>query len=56
MLCASWHSAISTTWNRQPQAPLEAKLKKAAAGGDTTQVSIALQMVLMVDQVEYRAK
>jgi hypothetical protein len=42
MLCASWHSAISTTWNRQPQAPLEAKLKKAAAGGDTTQVSIAL--------------
>ncbi len=35
---------------------VEAELKKAAAGGDTTQVSIALQMVLMLEGVEYRLK
>ena len=35
---------------------VEAELKKAAAGGDTTQVSIALQMVLMLEGVECRAK
>jgi hypothetical protein len=35
---------------------VEAELKKAAAGGDTTQVSIALRMVLQLERVEYRAK
>ena len=33
-----------------------AELDKAAAGGDTTQVSIALQMVLMLEKVEFRKK
>jgi hypothetical protein len=28
----------------------------AQAGGDATQVSIALQMVLQLERVEYRAK
>jgi hypothetical protein len=32
---------------------VEAELKKAAAAGDTTQVSIALQMVLQFEHVEY---
>ena len=35
---------------------VEAKLNKAAAGGDTAQVSIALQMVLTLESVEYRLK
>jgi len=30
------------------------ELKKAAAGGDTTQVSIALQMVLGLESIERR--
>jgi hypothetical protein len=30
-----------------------ADLKKAAGGGDTAQVSIALQMVLMFERVEF---
>jgi hypothetical protein len=33
-----------------------AELKKAAAGGDTTQVSVALEVVLSLEGVEYRAK
>ncbi|MGB6754634.1 MAG: hypothetical protein WBE71_19255 [Xanthobacteraceae bacterium] len=32
---------------------VEAMLKQAAAGGDTTQVSVALQMVLQLEGVEY---
>jgi len=35
---------------------VEAELKKAAADGDTTQVSIALQMVLMLENVECRIR
>ena len=35
---------------------VEAELEKASAGGDTTQVSIALRMVLMLEKVEYRPK
>jgi hypothetical protein len=36
---------------------VEAELDKAAAaGGDTTQVSIALHMVLMLENVECRLK
>jgi hypothetical protein len=35
---------------------VEAKLNKAAAGRDTAQVSIALQMVLTLESVEYRLK
>ena len=35
---------------------VEAELKKAEATGDTTQVSIALQMVLMLENVEVRLK
>jgi hypothetical protein len=33
---------------------VDAELKKAAAAGDTTQVSIALQMVLQLEHVEYQ--
>jgi hypothetical protein len=33
---------------------VEAELKKAAAGGDATQVSVALRMVLMLENVECR--
>ncbi|MGA7430394.1 MAG: hypothetical protein WBD33_02755 [Xanthobacteraceae bacterium] len=33
----------------------EAELKNAAAGGDTVQVSVALQMVLMLENVECAA-
>jgi hypothetical protein len=33
---------------------VEAELKKAAAGADTTQVSIALQIVLSLEGVEWR--
>ena len=32
---------------------VEAELEKAAAGGDTKQVSIALRMVLMLERVEF---
>ena len=35
---------------------VEAELEKAAAGGDATQVSIALRMVLMLESVECRLK
>jgi hypothetical protein len=37
---------------------VETELKKAATAphGDTTQVSITLQMVLMLEKVEYRLK
>ena len=35
---------------------VEAELNKAAVGGDTTQLSIALQMVLQLERVEYRPK
>ena len=35
---------------------VEAKLKKAAADGDTTELWAALQMVLMLENVEYRLK
>jgi hypothetical protein len=35
---------------------VEAELKKAAAGADTAQVYVALQMVLMLEKVEYRLK
>ena len=35
---------------------VEAEMKKAAAGGDTPQVSITLQMVLQLEHVEYRLK
>jgi len=40
-----------STWQH-----VEAELKKAAAGGDTAQVSIALQMVLQLENVEYQMK
>jgi hypothetical protein len=33
---------------------VEAELEKAAAGADTTQLSIALQMVLSLESVEFR--
>ena len=33
---------------------VEAELAKAALGGDTAQVAIALQMVLMLEKIEYR--
>lgn len=33
-----------STWQ-----PVEAELEKAAAGGDTTQVSIALQMIFQLE-------
>jgi hypothetical protein len=35
---------------------VEAEMKKAAAGGDTAQVSIALQMVLQLERVEFKVK
>ena len=35
---------------------VEAELKKAAADGDTTELWAALQMVLMLEGVEYRLK
>jgi hypothetical protein len=35
---------------------VEAELKKAAADGNTAQMSIALQIVLMLEKVEYRLK
>jgi hypothetical protein len=34
---------------------IDAELTKAAAGSDTTQLSIALQMVLQLENVEYRS-
>jgi hypothetical protein len=40
-----------STWQH-----VEAALKQAATGGDTTQVSIAVQMALMLEGVEYRLK
>ena len=33
---------------------VESELTKAAASGDTAQVSVALQMVLQLERVEYR--
>jgi hypothetical protein len=33
---------------------VETKLKQAAAGGDVTELWAALQMVLMMEKVEYR--
>ena len=33
---------------------VEAELNKAAAGGDTEQVYVALQMVLQLERVEYQ--
>jgi hypothetical protein len=35
---------------------VEAELKKAAVGGDTKQVYVALQMVLQLENVEYQKK
>ena len=35
---------------------VEAKLKQAAAGGDTTEFWAALQMILMLENIEYRLK
>jgi hypothetical protein len=35
---------------------METELKRAAASGDTSQMSIALQMVLQLEHVEYRLK
>jgi hypothetical protein len=35
---------------------VEAEMKKAAAGADTTQVYVALQMVLQLENVEYQMK
>ena len=35
---------------------VEAELDKAAAGADTAQVLIALQMVLQLERVEYQMK
>jgi hypothetical protein len=35
---------------------VEAGLKQAATGGDTTELWAALQMVLMLEGVEYRLK
>jgi hypothetical protein len=35
---------------------VEAKLKRVTAGDDTTQVSVALQIVLMLKNVECRPK
>jgi hypothetical protein len=35
---------------------VEAELNKAAAGGDTKQVSIALEIVLSLEGAEYQAK
>ena len=40
-----------TTWRH-----VEAKLKQAAAGGDVTELWAALQMVLMMENIEYRLK
>ena len=39
------------TWQR-----VEAELNEAAASGNATQLSIALQMVLRLEKVEYRLK
>jgi hypothetical protein len=38
-----------STWQH-----VEAELNKAAGGADTTQLSIALQMVLSLESVEFR--
>jgi hypothetical protein len=38
-----------STWQH-----IEAALKQAATGGDTTELWAALQMVLMLENVEYR--
>jgi hypothetical protein len=35
---------------------VEAKLKQAAASGDTTELWAALQMVLMLEGIEHRLK
>jgi hypothetical protein len=35
---------------------VQAGLKQAAAGGETTELWAALQMVLMLENVEYRLK
>jgi hypothetical protein len=35
---------------------VEAELKKAAAGADMAQMWVALQMVLMLEKVDYRLK
>jgi hypothetical protein len=35
---------------------VETKLKQAAAGGDVTELWAALQMVLMMENIEYRLK
>ena len=40
-----------STWHH-----VEAALKQAATGGDTTELWAALQMVLMLEGVEYRLK
>jgi hypothetical protein len=40
-----------STWQH-----VEAELKKAAASGVTAQVWVALQMVLMLEKVDYRLK
>ena len=40
-----------STWHH-----VEAELKKAAAGGDAAELWAALQMVLMLEGVEYRLK
>ena len=39
----------TVTWQH-----VEAELKKAAAGADMMQVSVAVQMVLQLERVEYR--
>ena len=40
-----------STWQH-----VEAKLREAAAGGDVADLWASLQMVLMLEKVEYRAK
>ncbi len=53
---------VRTLLGHLPNAPREkstwqhvaAELDKAAAGGDTADVSVALQMVLMLENVECR--
>jgi hypothetical protein len=40
-----------STWQH-----VEAELKKAAAGGDATELWAALQMVLQLESVEYQIK
>ena len=44
-------SRAKSTWQH-----VEATLKQAAAGGDTTELWAALQMILMLENIEYRLK